>query len=74
MMVLTQSQDGYKVVVFDFDTFGIDGRVLGGVCWDLSDPHRVSHELLRWHFKQLVFANIRGVGEPILSMIFRVGI
>ncbi|KAF8535175.1 hypothetical protein BDD12DRAFT_918718 [Trichophaea hybrida] len=55
-------EDGYKVVVFGDDT-----------CRIPNDPHRVSDELLRWHFRQSVLANMRGVGEPIFEHDFLPG-
>ncbi|KAG0641778.1 HNH endonuclease-domain-containing protein [Tuber brumale] len=65
--------DGYKVVVFATDRFGLDGRVLDPVCRSTTDPHRVSDELLRWHFRQSVLANVRGGGEPIFDDAFLPG-
>lgn len=43
----------------------LDGRVLDPVCRDPNNPHRVFDGLLRWHFRQSVFANVTGAGEPI---------
>ncbi|KAG0128273.1 hypothetical protein HOY82DRAFT_622055 [Tuber indicum] len=65
--------DGYKVVVFDPDRFGLDGRILDPVCRSPAGPHRVSEELLRWHFRQSVLANMRGAGEPIFEDDFPLG-
>ncbi|KAF8416248.1 HNH endonuclease-domain-containing protein [Tirmania nivea] len=62
--------DGYKVVVFTLDDLGIDGRTLDPVCRNAADPHRVSDELLRWHFRQSVLANMRGAGEPVFEHDF----
>jgi len=62
--------DNYKVVVFGYDNLGLDGSVLDRVCLNPEDPHRVSDELLRWHFRQSVFANMRGAGEPIFEHDF----
>ncbi|KAF8535552.1 hypothetical protein BDD12DRAFT_918639 [Trichophaea hybrida] len=62
--------DNYEVVMFDFDTFSFDGRVLDPVCRNPTDLHCVSDELLRWHFRQSVFANMRGAGEPIFKHDF----
>ena len=56
--------------MFDDDWLGLDGRVLNPVCRNPNDPHRVSDELLRWHFRQSVFANMRGPGEPIFEHDF----
>jgi hypothetical protein len=62
--------DNYKVTVFDQDVFGIDGRTLDAVCRDPEDSNRVSDELLRWHFRQSVLANMRGAGEPVFEHDF----
>lgn len=56
--------------MFEQDDLGIDGRVLEGVCRDDGDPHRVSDELLRWHFRQCVLANMRRAGEPVFEHDF----
>ncbi|KAF8420639.1 hypothetical protein EV426DRAFT_633994 [Tirmania nivea] len=58
---------------FDDDNLGLDGRVLDLVCRNLNDSHRVSDELLRWHFRQSVLANMRGAGEPIFEHDFSGG-
>lgn len=47
--VSVNPDDGYKVVVFDQDADGLDGRTLDRICRDPADPHRVSDNLLRWH-------------------------
>lgn len=47
--------------MFDDDLLGIDGRSLDSVCRNPEDPHRVSDELLRWHFRQSVFANMNEI-------------
>ncbi|CUS06624.1 unnamed protein product, partial [Tuber aestivum] len=36
-------------------------------------PYSVSDELLRWHFRQSVLANVRGAGEPIFENDFPPG-
>jgi hypothetical protein len=59
--------------VFGFDNFGVDGKILDPVCRNLTDPHRVSEQLLRWHFRQSVLANMRGEGEPIFEHDFPPG-
>jgi hypothetical protein len=66
-------KDNYKVTVFDVDIWGIDGRILGPVCCDPANPQRVSDQLLRWHFRQSVLANMRGVGEPVFEHDFPPG-
>ncbi|KAG0136485.1 HNH endonuclease-domain-containing protein, partial [Tuber indicum] len=66
-LISVNPDDGYKVVVFDIDRFGFDGRILDPVCRSRADPHHISDELLRWHFRQAVLANLRGEGEPIFE-------
>ncbi|KAI9767018.1 MAG: hypothetical protein M1840_005977 [Geoglossum simile] len=64
---------GHKITVFDIDIFGFDGRVLDPVCRNPEDPHRISDQLLRWHFRQSVLANVIGAGEPIFEHDFPPG-
>ena len=56
--------------MFDPDVDGTDGRTLDPVCRDPADPHRVSDEILRWHFRQCVLANMRGAGEALFEHDF----
>ncbi|RPB17916.1 hypothetical protein L211DRAFT_889904 [Terfezia boudieri ATCC MYA-4762] len=72
-LISVNPDDGYKVVVFDDDHLGLDGRVLDPVCRDPNNAHRVLDELLRWHFRQSVLANMRGAGEPIFEHDFSGG-
>ncbi|KAK9353106.1 hypothetical protein V1523DRAFT_450331 [Lipomyces doorenjongii] len=65
--------DGYKITCFDGDPFGIDGRILDPICRNPSDNRGVRDELLRWHFRQAVFANMRGAGEPSFETDFPPG-
>jgi hypothetical protein len=47
--------------------FSLDGKGLAGKYMDqefLNDPQRPVIQLLRWHFRQAVLANMRGAGEP----------
>jgi len=60
-------------VVFSKNVFGVDGRALDPVCRDAANPHRVSDQLLRWHFRQLVLANMRGAGKPVFEHDFPPG-
>ncbi|PUU82974.1 hypothetical protein B9Z19DRAFT_965889 [Tuber borchii] len=53
--------DGYKVVSFMRDAKGVAGTHLDKAF--LEDPERPTDELLRWHFRQAVLANMRGQGE-----------
>ncbi|KAG0634225.1 hypothetical protein HOY80DRAFT_895269, partial [Tuber brumale] len=62
-----------KVVVFDIDTWGYDGRILDPVCRDPDDPYGVSGQLLGWHFRQSVLANMSGLGEPTFEHDFPPG-
>jgi len=39
----------------------------------LNNPDRPVDELLRWHFRQSVLANMRGAGEPIFEHDFPPG-
>ncbi|KAI5309617.1 hypothetical protein KEM55_002819 [Ascosphaera atra] len=71
--MLTSFQDNYKVTVFCTDIFKIDGLTLQEVCRKNSDPNRVSDAILRWHFRQAVLANMRGVGEPTFETDFPPG-
>ncbi|KAK9237153.1 HNH endonuclease [Lipomyces kononenkoae] len=72
-LISVNPDDGYKIIVFNRDIFGLDGRVLDPVCRNPGDPHRVADELLRWHFRQSVLANMRGAGEPIFEHDFPPG-
>ncbi|KAK9428536.1 HNH endonuclease-domain-containing protein [Lipomyces doorenjongii] len=65
--------DNYKITSFDSDLLGLDGRTLDPTCRDPNDERRVSDELLRWHFRQAVLANMRGAGEPVLEFDFPPG-
>jgi len=72
-LISVNPDDNYKIVVFDIDIFGLDGRILDPLCRNQGDPHRVSDELLRWHFRQSILANVRGAGEPIFEHDFPPG-
>jgi len=39
----------------------------------LDDPQRPVDQLLRWHFRQAVFVNMRGAGEPVFEHDFSPG-
>ncbi|PUU80382.1 hypothetical protein B9Z19DRAFT_1171996 [Tuber borchii] len=49
-LISVNPDDNYKIVVFDVDMLGLDGRILDPVCRNTEDPHRISDQLLRWHF------------------------
>ncbi|OAL74367.1 hypothetical protein A7D00_2400 [Trichophyton violaceum] len=65
--------DGYKVVCFGPDLLGVDGRVLDPICRNPNDSGRVSDEILRWHFRQAVLANMKGSGDPTFEHDFPPG-
>jgi hypothetical protein len=75
LLIYTDLQkDNYKIIVFEHDDDdGLDGRTLDPICRDPANPDRVSDELLRWHFRQSVLANMRGAGEPIFENDFPPG-
>lgn len=68
-----EAKDGYKIVEFGPGSWGVDGRILDPICRDPDTNSRVSDELLRWHFRQSVLANMRGAGEPIFESDFPSG-
>ena len=53
------------------DGKGIAGRSLDQQFRD--DPRRPVSQLLRWHFRQAVLANMRGDGEPVFENDFPPG-
>lgn len=47
--------------------FTLSGKDLAGKHLDqefIDNPQRPVDQLLRWHFRQAVLANMRGAGEP----------
>lgn len=57
-------------------SFGEDMDDIGSQYLDqqlLNHPSRPADQLLRWHFRQAVLANMRGVGEPIFENDFPPG-
>jgi hypothetical protein len=58
-------------VSFKRDQYGIAGKHLDQEF--IHDPHRPVDQLLRWHFRQAVLANVRGAGEPIFECDFPPG-
>jgi hypothetical protein len=54
-------QDNYKVVFFSPDGNGLAGKQLGQDFYD--NVQKPVDQLLRWHFRQAVLANVRGAGE-----------
>jgi hypothetical protein len=39
----------------------------------LEDPRRAVDQLLRWHFRQAVLANMKGAGIPVFEFDFPPG-
>ena len=67
----TNPNDNYKVVCFVDDGKGIAGKHLDQEF--LDDPQRPVDQLLRWHFRQAVFVNMKGAGEPVFEHDFPPG-
>ncbi|KAK9358503.1 HNH endonuclease-domain-containing protein [Lipomyces starkeyi] len=65
--------DDYKIVTFTDDHLNLGGRQLDPVCRDPNSEQSARDELLRWHFRQAVLANMRGDGEPIFEFDFPPG-
>ncbi|KAK9481854.1 hypothetical protein V1527DRAFT_499508 [Lipomyces starkeyi] len=65
--------DNYKIVSFDDDPFNVYGRGLDPICRAPNSGRSVPYELLRWHFRQTVIANMRGTGEPGFELDFPPG-
>ncbi|KAJ5695589.1 hypothetical protein N7536_006001 [Penicillium majusculum] len=72
-VVSVNPDDGYKITDFSANNWNVDGRILDIVCRDPNHPDRVADELLRWHFRQCVLANMKGAGEPIFKHDFPPG-
>ncbi|KAF1811697.1 hypothetical protein P152DRAFT_507894 [Eremomyces bilateralis CBS 781.70] len=54
--------DNYKIVFFTRDANGLAGKCLDQKFRD--NLQRPVDQVLRWHFRQAVLANMRGAGEP----------
>jgi hypothetical protein len=68
------SQDNYHITVFQQDVDNVDGRTLEFPCRDANNPNHVSDDLLRWHFRMSVLANMRGAApEKAWEMDFPEG-
>ena len=72
--LLIFSQDNYKIVCFALDTtwYNIAGSHLDQAF--LNNPLRPADQLLRWHFRQAVLVNVKGLGEPCVEMDFPPGL
>lgn len=72
-VLLIDLQDGYKIISFIPDSFGVDGNTLDPICRDPANPNCVLDCLLRWHFRQSILANLRGAAEPSFEHDFPPG-
>ncbi|XTI92473.1 hypothetical protein V2W45_1472037 [Cenococcum geophilum] len=63
--------DNYKIMFFMPNYCGFAGKHLDQRF--LNNPQRPLDQLLRWHFRQAVLANMRGAGEPIFEHGFPPG-
>ncbi|KAK9316645.1 hypothetical protein V1524DRAFT_426248 [Lipomyces starkeyi] len=67
------SDDDYKIIFFGEDPLGLGGGKLDPICRDPGNEQSVRDDLLRWHFRQTVLVNMRGVGEPSFEIDFPPG-
>ncbi|KAJ5701921.1 hypothetical protein N7488_009469 [Penicillium malachiteum] len=72
-LVSVNPYDGYKIINFGDDNFGLDGRTLHQNCRNTTNSENVVDELLYWHYRQCVLANMRGFGEPTFEWDFPPG-
>ncbi|PUU73127.1 hypothetical protein B9Z19DRAFT_1005929 [Tuber borchii] len=70
-MVSINPDDNYKIVCFMYDDNNIAGTHLDKAF--VEDPKRPVDQVLRWHFRQAVLANMRGQGEPVFECDFPSG-
>ncbi|KAK9312030.1 HNH endonuclease-domain-containing protein [Lipomyces starkeyi] len=68
-----QHFDGFRFSINVDDNYKVDGRTLDPICRAPNDERSVRDELLRWHFRQAVLANMRRAGEPIFEFDFPPG-
>ncbi|KAG0138779.1 hypothetical protein HOY82DRAFT_595284 [Tuber indicum] len=61
-MVSINPDDNYMIICFMYNGTDIAGTYLDKKL--LEDPRRPVDQLLRWHFRQAVLADVRGQGEP----------
>jgi len=64
-------QDNYKIACFMHDDDGIAGKHLDKTF--VEDSKRPVDQLLRWHYRQAVLANVKGQGEPVFECDFPAG-
>ncbi|KAI9774360.1 MAG: hypothetical protein M1840_004254 [Geoglossum simile] len=70
-LISINPDDNYKIVCFQRDGKNIAGKHLDQQF--LEDPCRPVDQLLRWHFRQAVLANMKGTGEPVFECDFPPG-
>ncbi|AEO60038.1 hypothetical protein MYCTH_2120123 [Thermothelomyces thermophilus ATCC 42464] len=63
--------NGYKIIYFVKDCEQLAGKSLDSRL--LDDPRRPPDSLFRWHFRQAVLTNMRGIGEPAYEHDFPPG-
>ncbi|KAL2177582.1 HNH endonuclease-domain-containing protein [Thermothelomyces heterothallicus CBS 202.75] len=63
--------NGYKIIFFTDDLDQLAGQSLDSRL--LNDPRRPPDSLFRWHFRQAVLTNMRGIGEPFHEQDFPPG-
>jgi hypothetical protein len=64
-------QNGYKIVYFVDDLYRYCGSTLDRRL--LDDPLCPPDSLFRWHFRQAVLSNMRGIAEPVYDDDFPPG-
>lgn len=51
----------------------INGRIIDLICRNQDTLDHVLDQVLQWHFRQCVLANMRGAGEPVFEADFPPG-
>ncbi|KAK9364768.1 HNH endonuclease-domain-containing protein [Lipomyces kononenkoae] len=71
--IAVNPDDGYKITCFGRDSFKVVGRTIDPICREGNGEEGARDQLLRWHFRQAVLANMKGGGEPSFEMDFPPG-
>ncbi|KAG0637275.1 hypothetical protein HOY80DRAFT_1084850 [Tuber brumale] len=69
---LISVQDNYKIVCFSPDTLDYNIPLHLDEIF-IDNPLRPVDQLLRWHFRQAVLANVKRAGEPCFETDFPSG-
>ncbi|PUU84237.1 hypothetical protein B9Z19DRAFT_1037569 [Tuber borchii] len=69
-LISINPDDNYKIVSFQANYSGIAGTRLSNLEAFLADPQRPPDDLLRWHYRQTVLANVRKQGELLFECHF----